>query len=433
MGPVVGCGGGGVAVGPINDPDTLAHEAAHACGLKHAPAGGAPNPDPSFPAYEPYDPPSTPRGSIGEYGLDVNNGNIASPAIFRDFMSYAGPEWISPYSYGLLLDNQTLNPATVGVDNWWWKDLVYEHWRKWPIPEPEPPVRLELPMFPPSTPQDVISLLVKIERGAVAEVMHVARTRAHTGLSGARETTLKAQLRGVEGQVAASAPLYRLQTSACGCGAPGEDRDTFIAQAFVPDAEAGTALEIVSDDEVVWRRAAPSEPPRVELAKPKVDRRGNVTLSWRSSGDVEEYWLRWSRDRESWQALATGLLARRARLEAGSVPSGEGWVQLVAHDGFFSSYSEPVRVKLPERGPSVAILHPVAGRSYSWGQAMRLWGSVTETPSESTEIVWLVDGDEVARGLDTFVSLEPGDRTVTLRVGRTEVSVTVSVVSPPPE
>lgn len=40
MGPVGGCGGG-VAVGPINQAGTLAHEAGHACGLEHAPGGRA--------------------------------------------------------------------------------------------------------------------------------------------------------------------------------------------------------------------------------------------------------------------------------------------------------------------------------------------------------------------------------------------------------
>jgi hypothetical protein len=89
MGPVGGCGGGGVAVGPINQAGTLAHEAGHACGLPHAPAGGAPNADANYPAYEPYDTPAARRASIGEFGLDINNGNIASPQTFRDFMGTA--------------------------------------------------------------------------------------------------------------------------------------------------------------------------------------------------------------------------------------------------------------------------------------------------------------------------------------------------------
>ena len=163
MGPVGGCGGGGVAVGPINQPATLAHEAGHACGLEHAPAGGAPNPDPSYPAYEPYDPADTPQASTGEYGLNVNNGNIASPQTFRDFMAYAGPSWISPYHYGLSVGQRTAQPEDRRDRRAVVEGLVWEEIRKWPpIPEPDPPfdLDLELPVFPPSRLQDVISLIV---------------------------------------------------------------------------------------------------------------------------------------------------------------------------------------------------------------------------------------------------------------------------------
>jgi hypothetical protein len=130
MGPVGGCGGGGVAVGPINQPLTLAHEAGHAACFKHAPSGGAPNPDGAYPAYEPYDPAGTPQGSIGEYGLDVNNGSVASPATFRDIMGYANPKWISPYHYGRLVNGAVLNPVTVGMDQLWWRDRVREDIRR---------------------------------------------------------------------------------------------------------------------------------------------------------------------------------------------------------------------------------------------------------------------------------------------------------------
>ena len=312
MGPVGGCGGGGVAVGPINQPATLAHEAGHACGLKHAPAGGAPNPDPSYPAYEPYDPADTPQASTGEYGLNVNNGNIASPQTFRDFMSYAGPSWISPYHYGLLLDNERLSPRAAGIDEPWWRDYVWEELRKWPpIPEPDPPfdLDLELPVFPPSRLQDVISVIVRIERGKVAEVMHVARTRAHAALHGAVETTFTARLRDVESTVVAEGAVLRLETaaSACGCGGHSKEPTTYLAQAFLPDVAPGALLEIADGDEVVWRRDAPGEPPRLAGPDVKVDRRGNTTVSWESSGGVAEFWLRWSRDGEAWQSVLTGL------------------------------------------------------------------------------------------------------------------------------
>ena len=433
MGPVGGCGGGGVAVGPINQPATLAHEAGHACGLAHAPGGGAPNPDPSYPAYEPYDPANTPQASIGEYGLNVNNGNIASPVTFRDFMSYAGPAWISPYHYGRLLENDRLNPTTVGIDHPWWKDLVWEEIRKWPpIPEPDPPfdLELELPVFPPSRLQDVISLIVKVERGVVTEVMHVARTRAHTGLAGAVETSFTARLRDAENVVLAEGGLLRLDTAAsgCGCGGGGKEPTTYLAQAFLPDVAPGASLEIAAGDEVVWRRDAPGEPPRVTATDVKVDKRGNATVSWESSGGVDEFWLRWSRDGETWQSVMTGLSQRKMKIAAGQLPPGEGRLQVVAHDGFFSSYSEPLPVTLPDRPAEGVILHPVDGYTYAAGQSVRLWASVVDASGDATaDVVWLVDGKEVARGLDAFVTLEAGERTVTLRLGDRGRPASVSV------
>ena len=430
MGPVGGCGGGGDAVGPINQPGTLAHEAGHACGLKHAPAGGAPNPDPNYPTYEPYA-----AASIGEYGLNINNGQIASPQTFRDFMSYAAPSWISLYHYMALVGNARLNPRTVGVDEPWWKDLVWEEIRKWPpIPEPDPPfdLDLELPVFPPSRLQDVVSLIVKVERGRVAEVLHVARTRAHTGLRGAAQTAFSVRLLGEEGGILAEGALMRLErdASCCGCGRGDGEPTSYLAQAFVADVAPGAALEIVDGDDVVWRRDAPSEPPRVGGVSAKVDRRGNASVSWEASRGVDEFWLRWSRDGEDWGPVLTGLNASKARLAAGQLPPGAGLLQVVAHDGFFSSYSEPVRVSVPERPPDVVILHPVDGHTYVAGQTVRLWASVSGAPREvAEEAAWLVDGKDVARGLDAFVALEAGEHRVSVRVADARpasVSVTVA-------
>lgn len=438
MGPVGGCGGGGVAVGPINQAGTLAHEAGHACGLEHAPAGGAPNPDPSYPAYEPYDPTNTPMASIGEYGLNVNNGNIASPQTFRDFMSYAGPAWISPYHYGRLLSNALLNPATVGVDYPWWKDLVWEELRKYPrIPEPDPPFDLELPMFPPSYRQDVISLIVRVERGKVAEVLHVARTRAHTGLSGAVQTPFRARLLGADARVAAEGALFRLQTagSGCGGGCSCHDPNTYLAQAFLADLGPGSRMEIADGEDVVWSRDAPAEPPRIGRTAVKADRRGNVTVSWTCPGAVAEFWLRWSADGETWQSVMTGLAERTVRLTPGQLPPGKGLLQVVAHDGFFSTYGEPVAVTTPGQAPEAVILHPVDGYTYVAGQSVRLWASVVGAADDVTrEATWLVDGQAVAHGLDAWVSLEPGKRRVSLRLGDrgTAASVTVTVTRPEP-
>jgi hypothetical protein len=452
-GLVGGCGGGGVAVGPINQPGTLAHEAGHACGLDHAPAGGAPNPDPNYPAYEPYDSTSNRLASIGEFGLNINNGIIASPQMFRDFMAYGGPSWISLYHCRRLLENARLNPVTVGIDHFWWKDLVWAERRRWPsIPMPDPPpfdFDLELPVFPPVwQAQDMISLIVRIERRQVAEVMHVARTRMYTQMEHTSTTPFTAHLRGENGQVIAEAPLLRLDVAACGCGGccgHGANPDHYLAQALIPDLAPGEALVISGGEEVVWERKAPAEPVRVAGFKAYLDRKGELHLEWNASREAVEFWVRWSTDGQSWHSLATGLTGNESRLEASQLPSGNIMLQLIAHDGFFSSASKPVRVKLPERAPEVAILHPVDGHTYVANQALRLWGSVSglEGQTVATErSVWLLGIKEssrrkagiastIGRGLDTWTTLEPGEHKLTLRVdgkgGTAESSVTVVV------
>lgn len=437
IGMVGGCGGGGVAVGPIGQPDTLAHEAGHAAGLAHAPAGNAPNPDPNYPAYEPYDTPANRRASIGEYGLDVNNGNISSPQTFRDLMAYGSPRWISLYHYRRLLENASLNPVTVGVDYPWWKDLVWQEYREWRIPIPPYEVELELPMFPPpKPPENVISLIVRIEHGKVAEVTHVARTRMYTQLTQIDSTPFTAQLRDGRGEVLAEAPLLRLVGDACGCaqGSPtGEYPSHYLAQALVPDVADGESLSIVLGGEIAWERTAPDEPIHVEGFRASASARNGLRIAWSTRGKATENWLRWSVDGEEWHVLATGLKGQEALVAPSQLPSGSVLLQLVAHDGFFSHASEPIEVRLPEHKPEVAILHPKDGYTYTAGQPLRLWGSVSsfrgdEIPPE--RCVWLLDGRELARGLDTWITLESGSHKLAFRVeseaGSTEAAVSVT-------
>lgn len=134
MGPVVGCESSGVSSGQVNAAVTLAHEVGHRCGLKHGPCGSVGNSaDPNYPAYEPYDPTNTPQASIGEYGLDISTGAIWSPKTTKDMMSYCGPNWISLYHYGRLLNNDALNPQQVCHDDPWWENInQYDPW--WWLP-----------------------------------------------------------------------------------------------------------------------------------------------------------------------------------------------------------------------------------------------------------------------------------------------------------
>ncbi|MFN2602457.1 MAG: hypothetical protein ABR582_06830 [Gemmatimonadaceae bacterium] len=76
-------------------PVALAHEFGHTAGRRHAPCGGAANPDPNYPYF---------GASIGTYGFDVAAQTIYSPASTFDLMSYCAPRWLSDYTYVGVMD-----------------------------------------------------------------------------------------------------------------------------------------------------------------------------------------------------------------------------------------------------------------------------------------------------------------------------------------
>ena len=80
-------------------PQTLAHEVGHNLGLRHTPCGGPAGVDPDYPHEEAF---------TGVWGHDFGSGDefgrLLNPEVYRDFMSYCGPEWVSDYSFEKALD-----------------------------------------------------------------------------------------------------------------------------------------------------------------------------------------------------------------------------------------------------------------------------------------------------------------------------------------
>jgi len=103
-GSVGGCGRGGVASSVNSSQITAAHEVGHAFGLPHSPCSSMAcptqpaNSDSNYPQYGNFG-----RGSIGEFGYDPLANQVFDPATTFDWMSYAGPPWMSPYNYARLM------------------------------------------------------------------------------------------------------------------------------------------------------------------------------------------------------------------------------------------------------------------------------------------------------------------------------------------
>ncbi len=93
---------GAAGMGLVDQYLVAAHEVGHNLGLRHIESsvcGASPaKPDASYPHAQ---------SSIGYVGLDVFSMRTYDPAIYRDFMSYCWPQWVSDFGYKKLMNVMT--------------------------------------------------------------------------------------------------------------------------------------------------------------------------------------------------------------------------------------------------------------------------------------------------------------------------------------
>lgn len=431
---VPGCGVDGIGSAAVGNQTTFVHEIGHGYGFDHTPSGNVGTPDPYYPVYEPYF-----SASVGEYGVDIQSGQVYSPATSTDYMSYGPARWMSLYQHGRLIYHDRLAPTSI----------------KEKSPFDDVPVELDprVPWWPdpPWGPdlvdtyalQPLISIRGVVDDAGAVRVDSVARITASPVLHGPT-TPWTAQLVGRSGEVVARAALSRVEThggGCCGCEDHGTGRDPdrlpLEFQALVPDVEPGIALRIADGrGEDVWQRRAPEDPVRFVVVDARIDpERGLLRWAWEVAAAVRpDVWAQYSADGgETWRGLAVGLRDNGAEVGTDGLPAGPVLVRLVAHDGFGSAVSDPMEVKMPERPPHPAILFPADGETLPAGTEIEVLGSAVDqagNPLEDDRLEWTLDGSGVGHGRTATIVAETGEHELTLAArGRLDAAVTVRFVA----
>lgn len=403
MGPVIGYGGGGLGTGSVGAQMTLAHEAGHALGLRHAPCGNPPRVDGSYPAYKPYDSPNNRQAIIGPYGLNINNGTVRPPQS-RDLMSYCGNQWISKYHHNSLLNVGRLSPTPVA-------------------PSQTQPTTDGGQV---DATRRRISITGHVNRTGEIVVESVARIETNLDLSDAVRTDMVAELVDREEEIIATASVYAIQHQTrtdrhcADCGPT--DEPPYVFQALVPDRAPGGELRIRDSEEVRWSRTAPEATPVIEEIDATVDEERALSIAWETQDwteDASEAWIRWSADEgETWNVLTVGVRDNATTLDVSHLPAGDVVFQVLVHDGFHTATAISDVVTVPHQPPTVMIMHPSQEDTIPPGVPIRLWAIVNAT--DGTELAdetyrWMLDGEEVATGADVFIPT-PGPGEHELRV-----------------
>ena len=380
-----GCQQLGVAAGRVTSRSTHAHEISHYLGRPHAPCGdvglGA---DATHPAYPPYGTEAD-GAKLGEYGLDVRDGRIHPPTE-SDFMSYCNPDWISLHNHQRLVESGPVLPQ---------QSVAAGSGQGYQPSDDDP--------------QSVVSVIALIEDEDRVTVTSVARMVMQTGVTHGRRSDLTAEILDETGAVLSSSPVYVDPSTGCGCGGGEGDGSTQsqgsrVGLAMLSERGPGTLLRIRREQNILWERKAPPKAPRLELIRAAVEKDGRLAVEWESEthGEAEPvFWLRWSRDGESWRILSTQLRGSSASVHGRHLPAGEIYLELLGHDGFFTASAQSGPLTVPAGSPRVGILYPHQGQSFGRGRHLHCWGWAAlpdGAPIKEEDSRWFLDAVSIGSG-----------------------------------
>lgn len=428
----VGCASGGNGAGMMGGGGTLAHEIGHQVGLPHAPCGAVGSRNSAYPLYEPYDTGVTSvdangntvwaDASIGEYGMNINTGNIFNPNPGRtntgkDLMSYCGAGWVSLFTHNFMINNTGFTPITLA------SGALSNAGATGASNSDNPNMR------------SLITLLGSVDTKRSVNVSGVSRLKGCPPTMSGERTAYAAQLLDADGEIASSAPIFtipgHLGAGECG-GCSSNESSSFDFISVLPDTCEGSVLRIVLGEETVWERKRPKLKTRLKSVKASASKAGKITVEWKYKSKPPQnadVWLRWSDDDwQTWHGLATGLSGTKAHLPAEDIDAPKLSIEVVVNDGYYSVCKRSNVIRLPQHKPKLAIIHPVDGDSFSALHPLHLWGAEIhpqETAGKTNKCIWQIDGKEVGQGLDIWIEgPKPGKHKIKLtRTGSEPVQI----------
>jgi hypothetical protein len=217
--------------------------------------------------------------------------------------------------------------------------------------------------------------------------------------------------------------------------APGEVR-SFRVLVYIGLHPAAVSVRLRQDERVLWEMRVP-EAPRVEVRLERVPKRGGrssrpgvLTLDVSPPADEELAFvsvvLRWAE--RGYRTVYVGPPEPRIEVPVDGLGGGRECRLLVTYsNGLRGAAAATDPFELDELGPSVTLLRPGDGDAVVAGTPVALEGFAEdpEHPGEAAragdELVWLVDGEQVATGPSSSVDgLNPGRHEVTLVYRRSE-------------
>jgi hypothetical protein len=401
---VVGCGGGGVAAGYINQGPLLAQEIAHAFGRLHAPCGGPASVDSSYPTYGSY-----PSGSIGEFGLDALNFRVWDPSTTFDFMSYCAPRWVSPHTYTGLKNSITSSAAAVSAAQPASRQFLYLTFR----------VHLDR--------------TVEIVSGFHLEGRAIPSTNEEPSEVGC-------ELIGSDGKRITFHRCHR---------APHQSIDGEYLQFHetLEWYESTKAIAFFSEGERIDVFEVERFPPEIAVKEPRRVDGDTMRIEWSverlESGEVStgiSCLVQYSNNKgKSWRTKAALIAGPHYDLDLTMLPGGEDCrARVVVSAGVRTAVAEIISFAVPIKPVHARIVAPVDGDQINSGDQLRLHGvgfSPDFGTTRSEDLVWTSTRDGLlGAGFETFIpNLSAGRHQIELTIpdgmgGKSVASVSVEVL-----